>query len=93
MHSQEIGLGQRVLDFKDFRKVVDCLVGTLKCKASLVLETSGSVDANRDALASVLALGHGFDIFEVTHCPGQELYEESILRQSRFNWRGWFILT
>lgn len=73
MHGQEVGLGQRVLNLEDFGKVVDSLMSTLQRQASLILEASGCVDANRNALASVLTLGHSLDIFEVAYSPSQKL--------------------
>jgi hypothetical protein len=73
MHGQEIGLGQRVLNLEDLREIVNGPVGTFKCKASLVLKSTSSVDTHRNALSLVLALGHGLDVFKVTNGPRKEL--------------------
>jgi hypothetical protein len=71
---QKIRLGKRIFDFEYFREVINRAVSTLKRKLSLVLETTGGVDANGNALALVFALGHGLNVFEVTNCPGEKLH-------------------
>jgi hypothetical protein len=70
VNSQEISLGERVLDLKDLGEIVDGAMSTFQRKTSLVLETPCGIDANRNALTLVLALGHGLNIFKVTNCPG-----------------------
>jgi hypothetical protein len=76
--SQEISLGERVFNLKDLREIVNRTVSTFQRKASLILETSCGIDANRNALALVLALGHGLNIFKVTNCPSQKLHVGSL---------------
>lgn len=75
---QEIRLGQWVLDLEDLRKVVDRPMSTLQRKPSLILEAPRGVDANRDALALILALGHRLNIFEIANCPCQKLQERTL---------------
>lgn len=74
MDGQQIRLRQRVLYLKDFRKIVHGAVSTLQSKPGLVFETSRGVNTDRDAFALVLALRHGFDIFEITYGPGKKLF-------------------
>lgn len=73
MDGKQISLGQRILNLENLRKVINCTVGTVQRKSSLVLETPGSVHPDRDAFTLVLALGHCLDIFKVANCPSKEL--------------------
>ena len=39
----------------------------------LLLETSGSIDSNRDLLAVILSLCKVFNVFKVSEGPGEQL--------------------
>jgi len=73
VHSQQISLRKRIFNFKDLREVVNCSRSTFESKASLLFETPSGIDPDRDALALVLALCHGLDVFKITYCPSEEL--------------------
>lgn len=73
MDGKQIGLGQRIVDIKDLRKVVHGLMRALDGKTGLLLEASGSVDTNWNWRAIVFALGMRLDVLEITNGPGEEL--------------------
>lgn len=73
MNSQQINLGQRVIDLEDLGEVIHNLVAVVQSKASLLLQTTGSVNPDRNVLAIVLALGVRLDVFKVTNSPRQEV--------------------
>lgn len=73
MNGKEISLGQRIFDLEDLGEVVNGAVGTFQGKAGLILQALCSVDTNRYALALVLALGHCFDVVEITDSPSKQL--------------------
>lgn len=73
MDCKQVRLWQGVVDFENFREVVDGTMSTIQSKASLLLEASRGVDTHGDALAVVFALGHGFDILKVADRPCEQL--------------------
>jgi hypothetical protein len=73
MHCQQINLGKRIVNLKDFREVVDNLVTVVQRKATLFLQALCSVYTNGDVLAVVLALGESLDVLEVTNSPRQKV--------------------
>lgn len=71
--SQDIALGERVVNLKLLREVVDDLGGVLKSPHALLLEAAGGVDTDGELLAIVLAVGEGLDVLKVANSPGQEV--------------------
>jgi len=71
--SQQIDLGKRVVDLEDFGEVVDNLVAVVQSKATLLLQTTGSVNPDGNVLSVVLALGESLDVLKVTDSPRQQV--------------------
>jgi hypothetical protein len=73
VNSEQIGLGERVVNLEDLRKVIDDLGGLFEGPAALLLETTGGVDTDGDLLAVVASLSVGFNVLEVTDSLGQDV--------------------
>ncbi|KAI6764699.1 hypothetical protein HG531_012586 [Fusarium graminearum] len=71
--SDQIGLGQRVVNVKDLGEEVNDLGGVLKSPLTLLLETTGGVDTDGNLLAVVLAISESLDVLKVTNSPGQKV--------------------
>jgi hypothetical protein len=69
----QIGLGERVVNLEDLRKVIDDLRGVFEGPVTLLLETTGSVDTDGDLLAIVASLSVSLDVLEVTESLDQEI--------------------
>lgn len=76
MYSQQVRLGKRILNFKDFREIIHRTVSALQGKARLILETPCGIDSDWNTLSLILALSHGLDIFKVTNGPSQKLRQD-----------------
>jgi hypothetical protein len=82
--SDHIGFGQGVVNTKGLREEIKSLVGMLKGESTLLFKTTSSIDANRNALAIILAFCEGLDILEIADGPCRKLivyrqYEESVV--------------
>lgn len=73
MNSEQIRLGQRIIDFEDLREIIKGLMGAFQSESSLFLETPGGINSHWDAGTVVLAFSHGFHVFEVTESPSKQL--------------------
>jgi hypothetical protein len=71
--SDQVGLGQRVVNIKDLGEEVDDLGGVLESPLTLLLQTTGGVDTDGNLLAVVLAISESLDILKVTDSPGQKV--------------------
>ena len=70
---EQVRLGERVLNLENIGEEVNDLGGVLNSPLSLVLETAGSVNADGQLLAVVLALSVTLNVLEITQSPGQEI--------------------
>lgn len=77
VNSKKIGLGERIFDTKNFREVVNDLVGMFQGETALLFETTGSIDSDRQVFTVVFALSERFNIFEITNGPRSQLNDAS----------------
>ena len=73
VNSEQVGLGERVLNLENVGEEVNDLGGVFNSPFSLVLETASSVNADGQLLAVVLALSETLNVLEITESPGQEV--------------------
>lgn len=70
---KQIGLGKRVVNVEDFRKVVDNLGCVLESPTALFLQATSGVDTDGNLLSIVSAVGQLLDVLKVTDSPCQEV--------------------